>query len=104
MRVQKIVSDFHCAVTWMGNRLKKHLLRDALVSFSFFLCNTLGRSKKSGETRLQWDASASDHVNLLHDNINTTMKPKDEDSVRGYEDIGLETNAEKTKYMFMFRP
>jgi hypothetical protein len=44
----------------------------------------------------------ADDVNLLSDSINT-MKENTETLLEGSRDIGLEINAEKTKYMIMSR-
>jgi hypothetical protein len=44
----------------------------------------------------------ADDVNLLRDSINT-IKENTETLLQGSEDIGLEINSEKTKYMIMSR-
>jgi hypothetical protein len=43
----------------------------------------------------------ADNVNLLGDNVNT-IKENTETLLEASRDIGLEINAEKTKYMIMF--
>jgi sorting nexin-29 len=44
----------------------------------------------------------ADDVNLLGDSVNT-IKENSETLLKGSRDIGLEINAEETKYMIMFR-
>jgi hypothetical protein len=45
----------------------------------------------------------ADDVNLLGDSVNT-VKEYSETLLKGRRNIGLETNAEKTKYMIMSHP
>jgi hypothetical protein len=61
----------------------------------------LRKSEKRKGIGTKWDASAY-AINLLGENINTTNK-NTEAVLDASKEVGLEVNAEKTKYIFMSR-
>jgi GTP-dependent phosphoenolpyruvate carboxykinase len=59
-------------------------------------------SGKSKKIKSVWNYADADDVNLLDDSVNT-IKENSESLLEASRNIGLEVNAEKTKYMIMSR-
>jgi hypothetical protein len=100
--------------THSKDRTGKHLSyscpiqREALspLIFSFALEYAIGKVQEN-QVRLKLNGTHqllayTDGVNLLGDSIDT-IKKNTETIINASKEVGLETNAEKTEYMLLFR-
>jgi hypothetical protein len=89
------VGDVRNAYKILAGKLNRIALKDAI------------RKVQENEVGLKFNRTHqilvyADDVNLLDDSVKTIIK-NSETLLEASRDIGLETNAEKTKYMIMFR-